>query len=177
MDGFKIGWYYFPSFSENKLNIYCIYIKNYTLIAWRWCLCYWGAPKVRSLRINSSVLLLPPENVFKCFRTTKLIQKRIHNPRYMRDILYPPPLLCPCVHYSWSCRPVHRLLWWHVRPCLAGKQRRSLMACFINTTIKKSQSFYCEFDLKIEQTPGGRAKEACPLSAHAEMNDQCHADD
>lgn len=56
----------FPVIAENKLNIYCIYIKNYTLVRGAHVSFIEALLKVNPLRKHFfSVLLVPLENVAK----------------------------------------------------------------------------------------------------------------
>jgi len=71
----------FPSFSGNKLNIYCIYIKNYTQSSREMLMSLllrrterWGLPGSISLSCYT-----PARGCLENACTAKLIQKRIHN--------------------------------------------------------------------------------------------------
>lgn len=69
----------FPVISGNKLNIYCIYIKNYTVVERGWCLFYWGAPRGEVSPDQFPCLVTPARGCLENACTAKLIQKRIHN--------------------------------------------------------------------------------------------------
>lgn len=79
MDAFKIFRLLLPVISGNKLNIYCIYIKNYTVVERGWCLFYWGAPRGEVSPDQFPCLVTPARGCLENACTAKLIQKRIHN--------------------------------------------------------------------------------------------------
>lgn len=79
----------FPVISGNKLNIYCIYIKNYTVVKRGWCLFYWGAPRGEVSPDQFPCLVTPARGCLENACTAKLIQKRIHNLRRLSNFVAP----------------------------------------------------------------------------------------
>lgn len=163
----------FPVISGNKLNIYCIYIKNYTVVERGWCLLYWGAPRGEVSLDQFPCLVTPARGCLENACTAKLIQKRIHNLGGFKQFsstsffnhlffmfhisicfkyqnksfcafLLPTANSAPPFLHSWEEKKMYLINW--------------VLGGFTNIAIKQSQCFYCALDLKIEAalTAGSR---------------------